>query len=99
MKRGKEVFQNKICQAKGHGSSPPARLLEPRSNTDSARQSFQLPKLSHNFSSAKTTPRAVVIKLVLWECKISFRGNMVNLVKPMTNSGTIPINNENRTLV
>lgn len=99
MKRGKEVFQNKICQAKGHGSSPPPRLLEPRSNTDSARQSFQLPKLRHNFSSAQTTPRADVIKLVLWESKISFRGNMVNLVKPMTNSGTILINNENWTLV
>lgn len=75
------------------------QFLEPLSNIASAGQSFQLPKLRHNFSSSKTTPKVGVTKLVPGESKISLRKKKVNLVKPMTNSGIIQISNENETLV
>lgn len=71
MKREKGVFQNKICQARWYERPP--KLLEPLSNIASVRQSFQLPKPRHNFSSSKSTLKAGVIKLVLQYSKISLQ--------------------------
>lgn len=92
MKGGKEVFQNEIHQAKWYERPP--KLFKPLSNVASAGQSFQLSKERYNFSSSKTTLKVDVIKLVLWESKISLRKKMVNLVKLMTNSDIIQINKE-----
>lgn len=95
-KGAKKLSQIKFTKQRGMKAIP--ELLEPLSNIASARQSFQLSKLRHNFSSTETTPKVEVITLVLWDSKISLRGKKtVYLVKLMTNSGITPINNENWT--
>lgn len=58
--------------------------------TASDVQSFQLPKLRHKFLTSKTALKVDVIKLVLWENKIAFRGGkMASLVKTMADSDII----------
>lgn len=71
----------------------PPTLFEPLSNSIRCAN-FQLPKLRHKFLTSKSTLKVDVIKLVLWENKISFKEKMASLVKPMTDSDIIWINNE-----
>lgn len=69
MKGGREVFQNKICQAKWY-ERPPHSLNH--FLTASNTQSFLLPRLRHKFLTSKTILKVDVVRLVLWENKIAF---------------------------